>query len=67
MERYKKVLQLLELDPSHPSLKLHALRGRLKDKYAASITFTQRIVLTFSKEADELVLLYVGGHDEAYR
>ena len=30
--RYKKVLRLLELNPAHPSLRLHKLSGKFKEK-----------------------------------
>jgi mRNA-degrading endonuclease YafQ of YafQ-DinJ toxin-antitoxin module len=32
ISHYKKVLRLLELDPFHPSLKLHKLKGKFKDQ-----------------------------------
>jgi len=32
--QYLKTLALLEADPFHPSLRLHALRGRLDGLYA---------------------------------
>jgi len=36
--QYEKTLRLLELNPSHPSLRLHRLTGPLKDLHAVSIT-----------------------------
>ena len=46
--RYKKVLKLLEINPHHPSLRLHKLKGKFKDKYSVSITMSYRIILTFA-------------------
>jgi mRNA-degrading endonuclease YafQ of YafQ-DinJ toxin-antitoxin module len=66
VERYKNVLRLLELQPDHPRLKLHALAGRLSARYAASITHGYRSILNFSED-DEVVLLAIGSHDEVYR
>ena len=34
---YKKTLKLLINDPSYPSLRLHKLKGNLKDYYSVSI------------------------------
>jgi len=34
VERYKNVLRLLELNPKHPSLRLHKLKGKLNGKYS---------------------------------
>jgi proteic killer suppression protein len=38
LERYYKTLAILEQDPFHPSLRLHALKGRLAGLHAVSIT-----------------------------
>ncbi|BAI80032.1 plasmid stabilization system [Deferribacter desulfuricans SSM1] len=64
--RYKKVLKLLELDPHHPSLRLHKLKGKFKDKYSVSITMSYRIILTFVIVKKEIVLIDIGHHDEVY-
>jgi mRNA-degrading endonuclease YafQ of YafQ-DinJ toxin-antitoxin module len=85
IERYKKVLELLELQPSHPNLKLHGLGGKLEGIFAVHITHSYRISLSFVKTEDsketsdkskksgqkklegEIVLLYIGSHDEVFR
>ncbi|MGA1861426.1 type II toxin-antitoxin system mRNA interferase toxin, RelE/StbE family [Deferribacter thermophilus] len=64
--RYKKVLKLLELNPYHPSLRLHKLKGKFKDKYSVSITMSYRIILTFAIVEKEIVLIDIGHHDEVY-
>jgi len=66
IERYKKVLRLLELNPNHPSLRLHKLKGKFSDKYSVSITMNYRIILTFTIVKDEIVLIDVGAHDDIY-
>ncbi len=66
IERYKKVLRLLELNPHHNSLRLHKLKGKFSDKYSVSITMSYRIILTFSIVENEIVLIDIGHHDEMY-
>ena len=64
--RYKKVLKLLEINPHHPSLRLHKLKGKFKDKYSVSITMSYRIILTFAVFENEIVLIDIGHHYEVY-
>lgn len=45
IDKYKNILKLLELNPNHPSLKLHKLQGKFKDKYTISLTYSYRINL----------------------
>ena len=67
IERYKKVLRLLELNPNHPSLRLHKLSGKFQGKYSISITTSYRIVITFTVTEKGIVLLDIGDHDEVYK
>ena len=43
--QYEKTLKLLELNPFHPSLKLHGLSGKLSELFAVSINLSLRITL----------------------
>ncbi|SMP06736.1 mRNA-degrading endonuclease (mRNA interferase) YafQ, toxin component of the YafQ-DinJ toxin-antitoxin module [Desulfurobacterium pacificum] len=63
LERYKKVLRLLELNPNHPSLRLHKLKGKLSGKYSVSITMSYRIILTFAVTEKGIVLIDIGSHE----
>ena len=63
IERYKKVLKLLETNPNHPSLRLHKLRGKFAGKYSVSITMSYRIILAFVITEKGIVLIDVGSHD----
>ena len=45
LERYHKTLAILEQDPFHPSLQLHALEGRLTGLHAVAINLQYRITL----------------------
>ncbi len=67
VERYKKVLRLLELDPNYPSLRLHKLSGKFQDKYSVSVTKAYRIILTFAVTQKGIVLIDVGCHDDVYK
>lgn len=64
--QYRKTLQLLELDPYHPSLRLHDLEGRLKGLSSASINMSYRIVLELEIQGEEIVLINIGSHDQVY-
>lgn len=63
---YKKVLRLLELNPEHPSLRLHKLKGKFKDTYSVSVTMQYRIILKFALMGNEIILIDIGHHDEVY-
>ncbi|MFM8442578.1 MAG: type II toxin-antitoxin system YafQ family toxin [Methylococcus sp.] len=64
---YLKTLQLLEANPHHPSLRLHALSGQLAGLHSVSINLSYRITLEFLIETDRIVLVNVGDHDSVYR
>jgi len=64
---FERVLKQLEVDPNHPKLRLHPLKGRLAGKHAVSLTYSHRIVLLLALDKGEIVLLDVGTHDQAYR
>ncbi|MDF1588747.1 MAG: plasmid stabilization protein [Gammaproteobacteria bacterium] len=66
LERYVKTIELLELDPFHPSLRLHKLQGKLNDYHSVSITMSYRIVIDFIFKEKEIIPIDVGTHDEIY-
>jgi proteic killer suppression protein len=66
LSQYEKTLRLLELDPNHPSLRLHPLKGKLKDLYSISINISYRITLEIFVTDKEIVLVRVGHHGEVY-
>ncbi len=66
LSQYEKTLKLLEIDPKHPSLKIHRLKGKLKDLYSISINISYRITLEFFVTQKEIILVNVGHHDEVY-
>lgn len=64
--QYQKTLELLELDPAHPSLRLHRLKGKLSDLYSVSINLTYRITIEFVIEGEAILLVNVGKHEQVY-
>ncbi len=65
-KQYLKTLQLLELNPHHPSLRLHALSGRLQGLFSVSINLSCRITLELLIEDEEIIPVNVGTHDAVY-
>ncbi len=64
---YSKALRLLEINPHHPSLRLHPLKGRLEGLYSVSINMSYRVTLEMILTDKEIILINVGDHDEVYR
>ena len=54
--------KILEIDPHHPSLRLHQLKGKLKNLHSISINISYRITLEFYFTDKEIVLVNVGHH-----
>ena len=63
---YLKTLQLLELNPAHPSLRLHPLRGRLDGLHSVSINLSYRITLELLIQDVQIIPVNVGDHDAVY-
>ena len=66
-QQYLKTLQLLELNPFHPSLRIHALSGKLAGLHSVSINLSYRITLEILMTEHEIILINVGSHEEVYR
>ena len=64
--QYRKTLELLELDPFHPSLRLHKLAGPLDHLHSVSINLSYRVTIEFLIEDRTIVPVNVGSHDEVY-
>ncbi len=64
---YLKTLQLLELNPLHPSLRLHALSGRLAGLHSVSINLSYRLTLELLIYERDIILINIGDHDAVYR
>lgn len=66
ISQYEKTLKLLELNPNHPSLRLHKLHGKLSELYSVSINISYRISIDFLIEDDKIIPVDIGSHDHVY-
>jgi mRNA-degrading endonuclease YafQ of YafQ-DinJ toxin-antitoxin module len=64
--QYRKTLELLELDPYHPSLRFHSLQGNLSGLSAVFINISYRKVLELIIEGNEILFISTGKHDQVY-
>ena len=66
LEKYAKTIELLELDPYHPSLRLHKLNGKLRIYHSISINIKYRIVIDFELKENEIIPIDIGIHNKVY-
>lgn len=66
LSQYEKTIRLLEVNPHHPSLRLHKLSGRLSDLHSISINISYRITLELIFTDQEIIPVEIGSHDEVY-
>lgn len=66
LERYFKILTILENNPYHPSLRLHKLSGTLHEYYSVSINLEYRIIISFVINENTIIPIDIGTHDEIY-
>lgn len=64
--QYLKTLQLLEANPFHPSLRLHALSGKFQGVHSLSINVSYRITLELLIQDERIIPVNVGDHDAVY-
>jgi toxin HigB-1 len=60
---YFKTYRLLEANPFHPSLRLHALQGKLVGLHSVSINLSYRITIEFLIQGRQIIPIHVGDHD----
>lgn len=63
LDRYKKVLNIIRINPSHPSLRLHKLKGHLREYHSVSINLSYRIVINFVIEDEKIIFIDIGGYE----
>ena len=56
----------MEIDPFHPSLRLHKLRGKLESLHSVSIDMQYRISIEFYIKDNRIVPINIGTHDDVY-
>jgi mRNA-degrading endonuclease YafQ of YafQ-DinJ toxin-antitoxin module len=66
LSQYDKCLQLMEVNPFHPSLRLHPLKNKLQAIYSISITLSYRLTIEFVIQEKEIIPITIGSHDEVY-
>lgn len=64
--QYGKTLALLEVNPHHPALRLHALSGKLQGLHSVSINLSYRITLEMVIQDQQIIPVNVGDHDAVY-
>ena len=65
-QQYLKTLQLLQANPFHPSLRLHALSGRLRGLHSVSINLSYRITIELLIQGEQIIPINIGDHDAVY-
>jgi toxin HigB-1 len=63
---YFKTYRLLEANPFHPSLRLHALQGKLAGLHSVSINLSYRITIEFLIQGRQIIPIHIGDHDAVY-
>lgn len=64
----QNTLELLSVDPFHPRLRTHKLKGELQGSWACSCGYDLRIIFQFVEhgESQAILLEAIGTHDEVY-
>jgi len=65
-KRYEKAMVILEVDPFHPSLRPHKLKGNLNEYILVSINMEYRVVIDFLVVDNEIIPIDIGSHDDVY-
>jgi len=61
-EETKEKIELFKSFKNHKSLKVHKLKGRLKDRMSFSVNYSYRIIFQFNKNKKIAILLAIGNH-----
>ena len=61
-----KQLKLFQLHPQHPSLRIHKLSGKMKNRWSVSLSKSYRMIYILL-ESDEAYFIAIGTHDKVYR
>ena len=65
-DRYRKTIVLLQLNPQHPSLRIHKLQGKLNQYASVSINMQYRVIVDFIIVDKVIILIDIGSHDDVY-
>jgi mRNA-degrading endonuclease YafQ of YafQ-DinJ toxin-antitoxin module len=61
-EEVVEKIELFESDPTHSQLKVHKLKGKLKNRYSFSVNYQTRIIYR-QLSRSEVAFLAIGDHD----
>ena len=64
--QYEKALKLLELNPYHPSLRIHKVTIQGDEVFSISINISYRITIDLLIDKLEIIPINIGSHDEVY-
>jgi toxin HigB-1 len=64
-KKVRKQLKSFSLNPKHPSLKTHKLKGSLSERW--SISIEDNIRMLYYLNGEEAVFFDIGTHDEVYK
>ena len=64
VQQYEKTIELLEINPYHPSLRLHKLTVNLSDLYSVYINITYRLSIEFLIQDEKIIPVDIGTHEE---
>jgi mRNA-degrading endonuclease YafQ of YafQ-DinJ toxin-antitoxin module len=67
LKQYEKVFRLLEVNPFHPSLRLHKINLKDTEVFSVSINISYRIMIDLLIEENEIIPVNIGTHDDVYR
>lgn len=65
--QYEKIFKLLELNPFHPSLRLHKVNIQGNEVYSISINISYRITIDLIIDELEIIPINIGTHDDVYK
>ena len=65
--QYEKALKLLELNPYHPSLRIHKVTIQGDEVFSISINISYRITIDLLIDKLEIIPINIGSHDEVYK
>ena len=63
ISQYEKTLTLLRLNPHHPSLRLHPLKGKLQGLHSVSVNISYRLTIELILYEEKIIPVYIGTHD----
>jgi proteic killer suppression protein len=65
--QYEKSLKLLEINPNHPSLRLHKVNIQGTEVFSVSINISYRITIDILIDELEIIPINIGSHDDVYK